>query len=85
MTRSEKQDLPVMVLVGAIFAGITLLLIGAFINIDGDIVDEVRRGDKTLMCEMKDGYRKIDPLLVTDFIDGTWFFVNGSASNCEVL
>lgn len=85
MTKSEKQDLPVMVLVGAIFAGITLLLIGSFISLNGDIVDEIRRGDKSLWCEMSDGYRQIDGKLLTDFIDGTWYFVNGQAKNCEVI
>ncbi|WP_300733799.1 hypothetical protein [Pseudomonas sp.] len=84
MTSREKQDLPVMVLVGAIFAGIALLLIGAFININGDIVDEIRRGDKSLWCEMSDGYRKIDGSLITDFDEGVFYFVNGQATNCEV-
>ena len=84
MTSREKQDLPVMVLVGAIFAGIALLLIGAFININGDLVDEIRRGDKSLWCEMSDGYRQIDGSLVTDFDEGVFYFINGQATNCEV-
>lgn len=84
MTSKEKQDLLVMVLVGAVFAGIALLLIGAFININGDLVDEIRRGDKSLWCEMSDGYRQIDGSLVTDFEDGVFYFINGQATNCEV-
>ena len=85
MTKKEKEMIPVMVLVGLMFLGVILVFAGLFINLNGDIVDEIRREDKSLWCEMSDGYRQIDGKLLTDFIDGTWYFVNGQAKNCEVI
>lgn len=45
---------------------------------------KVKNGTYTLTCEMQDGRRVIAPELITDFIEDTWIFINGSAKNCTI-
>lgn len=45
---------------------------------------KVKNGAYTLTCEMQDGRRVIAPELITDFIEDTWIFTNGSAKNCTI-
>lgn len=48
------------------------------------IVDSVISEQKELWCFIGKDYKKIDPEKVTAFIDGVWFFTNGSARQCEL-
>lgn len=41
-------------------------------------------GKAALYCFMSDGYRQIDAAKITDFSDGRWYFVNGSATRCKL-
>ena len=84
MTTNDKQSVISALAVLAIGLGVIAILWGAFASISGDLVDDIRRGDKSLYCEMSDGNRKIDGKLVVDFQEGSWLFKNGSARNCEV-
>lgn len=84
MTVNDKQSVISALAVLVIGLGVIAVLWGAFASISGDIVDDIRRDNKSLHCEMSDGYRKIDGDLVVDFQDGNWLFKNGSARNCEV-
>lgn len=49
---------------------------------DSTRLAEVKSGDLTLECLIGDGYKVIDPALVTGHSDGRWFFTNGSATQC---
>lgn len=44
------------------------------------VLKSVKSGDKVLVCNGN----IVEPDLVEDFSDGTWFFINGYAKNCEV-
>ena len=79
-----KDDTVLAVTVSVIALGLVIFFIGIFSSLNGDMVDEIRRGDKDLYCIMKDGERKIDNKQVVDQVDETWLFVNGSAKNCRV-
>lgn len=69
----------------SLIAVLIVLLCSIILILNTDeVVHQVVSGDKSLYCEMKDGYRKIDPSLIVDFEDGHWIFKNGSAKNCEV-
>lgn len=53
-------------------------------------LSKVRKGSHDLYCNfyVENGpsdRRKVDPNLVTDYVDGTWLFSNGSARNCELV
>lgn len=41
-------------------------------------------GKVDLYCFMSDGWRQIDADKITDFSDGRWYFVNGSAKRCKL-
>ena len=84
MATNDKQSVISALAVSIIGVGVIIVLLGAFASLSGDLVDDIRSGDKSLYCEMNDGYRKIDGKLVVDFQDGNWLFKNGSARNCEV-
>lgn len=51
---------------------------------DRKILNEVKSGERTLTCFIGNEHKVIIPEKITDMIDGRWFFVNGSASNCKV-
>ena len=44
----------------------------------------VQKGEVSLYCYIGSEYRLIEPSKVKDFVEGTWIFTNGSASNCYV-
>lgn len=80
-----KQNHQLIVL--AIIISVTVAIFSGFyqVFIKDDIVDKIRRGDRTLICIMQDQERIIEGKKVTDFMDGTFYFINGQASNCRVL
>ena len=48
------------------------------------MVEDVKQGTKVLVCNI-DGYDKpVDPEKVTDYSDGTWFFINGYSRTCTL-
>ena len=44
----------------------------------------VQKGEVTLYCYIGSEYRLIEPSKVKDFVEGTWVFTNGGASNCFI-
>ena len=50
---------------------------------DSTRLADVKSGDLTLECHIGDDYRVIDPSKVTNYLDGRWFFTNGSAAQCS--
>lgn len=44
----------------------------------------VQKGEVTLYCHIGSEYRSIEPSKVMDFVEGTWVFTNGGASNCFI-
>ena len=51
---------------------------------DRKVLTQVKSGDKYLVCNFKDGEHLVNPEIIVDFNDGTWFFENGYANNCIV-
>lgn len=49
---------------------------------DSNRLSKVQSGELTLVCHIGDDHVEIDPSLVTDYVDGRWFFSNGSATQC---
>ena len=49
---------------------------------DSSKLTKVKSGELTLSCHIGDDHVEIDPSLVTDYVDGRWFFSNGSATQC---
>ena len=47
---------------------------------ESNVLSDVKSGELSLICND----RAIDPDRVTDFVDGRWYFDNGSMINCEV-
>lgn len=69
-------------------------MIGSFLIayqlINNSPLSKVKKGTHELFCTfyVENGpadRRKVDPDLVTDYVEGTWLFVNGSANNCELV
>lgn len=71
---------------GQVLAGVAMAVAITAISyaLDADL-RAVQRGELTLVCEMKDGERVIDPEMVTGLLDGVWVFKNGYARNCKVI
>lgn len=72
----------------------TFFTIGSFLIayqlINNSPLSKVRRGSHELFCNFQvdnrpADRRKVDPNLVIDLVEGTWIFVNGSASSCELV
>ena len=63
-----------------------LVLVCLFIlsQIDRQYVDDIKSGNKTLVCNIDNEEKKIDPKLVEDHSDGVWFFTNGYSKSCAV-
>ena len=49
---------------------------------DSNRLSKVQSVELTLVCHIGDDHVEIDPSLVTDYVDGRWFFSNGSATQC---
>lgn len=69
-------------------------MIGSFLIayqlINSSPLSKVKKGTHNLFCVFKvengpSDRRKVDPDLITDYVDGTWLFSNGSATNCELV
>ena len=84
MREHEINESIVAILVGMISIFIIFFIVKALMSLNSDLVDEVRRGNKTLTCMLISGETEINPDKVTDYSDGVWYFVNGSAVNCTV-
>ena len=52
---------------------------------DTSMLNDVKSGELSLACHMKDGFQIIEPEKVVDFDGGRWFFTNGSATKCSLL
>lgn len=52
---------------------------------DRNITKQVKSGKYELQCQFRDGWRHVTPDKIDSFIDGRWFFTNGSATNCTML
>lgn len=63
---------------------LVLAVVGLYLTHSEDAtrLAEVQSGELTLACHIGDDYVEIDPELVTDYVDGRWFFTNGSATQC---
>ena len=61
-----------------------LTVVGLYLTHKGDAVRlaEVQGGTLTLVCHIGEGDKVINPDLVTNFSNGRWFFINGSATQC---
>ena len=69
---------------------VTVTFIAAYQLINSNPLAKVKKGTHDLYCNFyiensPADRRKVDPNLVIDFVEGTWLFVNGSASNCELV
>ena len=72
-----------------IFFVIGSLLI-AYSLLQNSPLSKVKKGTHDLFCtfhveDRPSDRRKVDPNLVTDFIENVWVFSNGSATNCELV
>lgn len=67
---------------------VAILLLFAVILFSEDksavTLKRVQKGEVSLYCHIGSEYRFIEPSKVKDFVEGTWIFTNGSASNCYV-
>ena len=63
---------------------ITLAVVGLYLTHSEDTtrLAEVQGGTLTLVCHIGEGDKVINPDLVTNFSNGRWFFINGSATQC---
>ena len=77
----QYQDMAALVAV-AIMA---ILLILYADHQDRNITKQVKSGKYELQCQFRDGWRHVTPDKIDSFIDGRWFFTNGSATNCTML
>ena len=61
-----------------------LVVVGLYLthSEDSSRLAEVQAGESILVCHIGDDHVEIDPDLVTDYVDGRWFFSNGSATQC---
>lgn len=53
-------------------------------QLDRQYVDDVKSGNKTLVCVIDNEKKTIDPKLVEGYSDGVWFFTNGYSKSCVV-
>lgn len=49
-----------------------------------EYINDVKSGNKTLVCNIDNEKKKIDPKLVEDHSDGVWYFTNGYSKSCTV-
>lgn len=70
----------------ALAVAILLLLTVILFSEDKSAVTlkRVQKGEVTLYCHIGSEYRLIEPSKVKDFVEGTWVFTNGGASNCFI-
>ena len=47
-------------------------------------LEAVQSGDAALWCDLRQGRVQVPAERVTGLVDGRWFFVEGSARQCEV-
>lgn len=69
-------------------AAVAILLALVLFYLDGEdrnITKQVKSGEYELQCQFRDGWRHVTPDKIDSFIDGRWFFTNGSATNCTML
>ena len=69
---------------------VTVTFIAAYQLINSNPLAKVKKGTHELFCNfyVENGpsdRRKVDPDLIIDYVEGTWIFVNGSASSCELV
>ena len=48
-------------------------------------LEAVQSGDAALWCDLRQGRVQVPAERVTGLVDGRWFFVEGSARQCEVV
>lgn len=77
----QHQDMAALVAV----ATMAILLILYPDHQDRTITKQVKSGEYELQCQFRDGRRRVSPDKIDSFIDGRWFFTNGSATNCTML
>lgn len=80
----QHRDMTALVAV-AILAILAILLILYPDHQDRTITKQVKSGEYELQCQFRDGWRRVTPDKIDSFIDGRWFFTNGSATNCTML
>ena len=70
----------------ALAVAILLLLTVILFSEDKSAVTlkRVQKGEVSLYCYIGSEYRLIEPSKVKDFVEGTWVFTNGGASNCFI-
>lgn len=54
------------------------------VEADNDLTEQVKSGQKVLICHLKQGDVQVSPDKIKYFAEGRWYFTNGSATQCEV-
>lgn len=62
---------------------VVLILVG-LAKADNDLTQQVKAGNKLLICHLQQGETQISPDKVKYYAEGRWYFTNGSATQCEV-
>lgn len=71
----------VMFLVGLPLLSVCLFILS---QLDRQYVDDIKSGNKTLVCNIDNEKKTIDPKMVEDYSEGVWFFTNGYSKSCTV-
>lgn len=53
-------------------------------KMDNDLTQQVKSGEKILICHLQQGETQISPDKIIRFSEGRWYFTNGTATQCEV-
>lgn len=73
-----------MKIIMAALVAAALAIMWAASGNDRKTLELATSGKVDLYCFMSDGWRQIDADKITDFSDGRWYFVNGSAKRCKL-
>lgn len=53
-------------------------------KMDNDLTQQVKSGEKILICHLQQGETQISPDKIKYFSEDRWYFTNGSATQCKV-
>lgn len=61
-----------------------IILAGYGLNFEARLEQQVKSGEKELICVFQDGERRVPSNKIVGLHDGVWEFTNGHASACIV-
>ena len=74
----------IRIIVFALAAVAAFSLLVYLVEADNALTEQVKSGEKILICHLKQGETQISPDKIKYFSEDRWYFTNGSATQCRV-